>query len=44
MPENFSAWSMKCAKENCELINIEYIVESDSAECGGCNTIYSKPE
>jgi hypothetical protein len=37
-------WQLVCTTENCELKNVTYEVESNEAECGGCNKVYTKPE
>ncbi len=37
-------WYMVCTTENCELANISFPIAENQAECGGCNTVYSKPE
>jgi hypothetical protein len=38
-------WEMQCANINCELYLIIFpVYNSDTVECGGCNTVYEKPE
>lgn len=38
-------WYVTCETESCELFGIAYpIYDASSVECGGCNTVYEKPE
>jgi hypothetical protein len=46
MSETFeiSFWHMVCVMEYCELYGISFPISENKVECGGCNTIYTKPE
>lgn len=35
-------WKMVCNNPECELNGIVYEVQSDPAECGGCNTMIDR--
>lgn len=38
-------WEMTCSTEGCELNGIIYpVYDVTVIECGGCNTVYEKPE
>lgn len=37
-------WVMVCTTEGCPVNGVEYPTDSNEIECGGCNTIYTKPE
>ena len=37
-------WIAVCNTANCSLAGIEYPSFTDELECGGCNTVYRKPE
>lgn len=39
-----SFWYIICATEGCELAGIRFPISENEAECGGCNTVYFKPE
>ena len=37
-------WHMVCSTDGCELAGISFPISENEAECGGCNTVYEKPE
>lgn len=39
-----SFWNLVCTTDGCELAGISFPITSEEAECGGCNTVYAKPE
>ena len=39
-----AGWEMTCVSTGCPLAGITYVPETDSAECGGCNAVYEKPQ
>jgi hypothetical protein len=37
-------WHLVCTTEGCELAGISFPISGEEAECGGCNTMYARPE
>ena len=37
-------WYMNCSTDGCELAGISFPISENEAECGGCNTVYFKPD
>ena len=37
-------WHLTCTTDGCELSGISFPISGEEAECGGCNTVYARPE
>ena len=38
-------WEMQCSTLGCELNGVVFpVYNNEPVECGGCNTVYEKPE